>query len=124
MNSSLPPYRYNQEGFTVEPFGPKAWAIRSVPVILGRTADPVMVKEIVSDLIEPGISRGVDSVERLRRIVACRGAVKAGAVCTPDQCEQLIRQLRKMQNPFTCPHGRPTMVVFTKKKLDGLFERI
>ena len=114
----------NQEGFTVEPFGPKAWAIRSVPVILGRTADPVMVKEIVSDLIEPAISRGVDSVERLRRIVACRGAVKAGAVCTPDQCEQLIRQLRKMQNPFTCPHGRPTMVVFTKKKLDGLFERI
>ncbi len=114
----------NREGFSVEAFGPKSWAIRSVPVILGRTIDPETVKEIVSELIEPGIPREIENAERLRRIVSCRGAVKAGAVCTPEQCEQLIRQLRTTENPFTCPHGRPTMVVFSKKKLDELFKRI
>jgi DNA mismatch repair protein MutL len=112
-----------EEGFQVEPFGPQAWAVRTVPVILGRTTDPDTVREIIAELITPGFPRETDAAERLRRIVACRGAVKAGAVCTPEQCEQLVRQLRNTENPFTCPHGRPTMVVFSRKKLDELFRR-
>ncbi len=113
-----------EEGFDAEPFGPQAWAIRTVPVTLGRTADPDMVREIVAELVAPRSLRQDDAAEQLRRIVACRGAVKAGAACTPEQCDQLIRQLRTTENPFTCPHGRPTMVVFSKKKLDELFQRI
>ncbi len=113
----------DQEGFLAEPFGPSAWAIRTVPVTLGRTTDPGTVRDIISELIAPGFSREADAAERLRRIVACRGAVKAGAACTLEQCDQLIRQLRNTENPFTCPHGRPTMVFFSRKKLDELFRR-
>ncbi|NYT07072.1 MAG: DNA mismatch repair endonuclease MutL [Methanomicrobiales archaeon] len=112
-----------QEGFLIEPFGPQAWAIRTVPVTLGKTADPDTVREIVAELIAPGFPRGSDAAEHLRKIVACRGAVKAGAVLSPEQCDQLIRQLRTTENPYTCPHGRPTMVVFARKKLDELFRR-
>jgi DNA mismatch repair protein MutL len=112
-----------REGFVVEPFGPQTWAIRTVPVTLGRSIDPGEVREIIAELIAPGFPKEADAAERLRRIVACRGAVKAGAACTREQCERLIRQLRNAENPFTCPHGRPTMVFFTKKKLDELFQR-
>jgi DNA mismatch repair protein MutL len=57
-------------------------------------------------------------------MVACRGAIKAGAECTTDQCRQLLEQLARTKNPYTCPHGRPTMVLFGKRKLDELFKRV
>jgi DNA mismatch repair protein MutL len=112
-----------EEGFAIEPFGIQAWAVRTVPVTLGRQINPETVREIIAELIAPGFPKGVDRAEHLRRIVACRGALKGGTQMTPDQCEQLILQLRRTKNPFTCPHGRPTMVFFSKKKLDELFGR-
>jgi DNA mismatch repair protein MutL len=112
-----------EEGFSIEPFGIQAWAVRTVPVTLGRQIDPETVREIIAELIAPWFPKGVDRAEHLRRIVACRGALKGGTQMTPDQCEQLILQLRRTKNPFTCPHGRPTMVFFSKKKLDELFGR-
>jgi DNA mismatch repair protein MutL len=55
--------------------------------------------------------------------MACRAAIKAGAVCNKEQMIDLIRQLKKCRNPYTCPHGRPTMISFTKEELDRLFKR-
>lgn len=121
LTASLPALR--DEGFQVEEFGEHDFAVRSVPVTLGRSIDPGTVRDIVAELIAPGLPTIPDPAERLRRIIACRGAVKAGAVCTKDQCEQLVRQLFAAENPFTCPHGRPTMVSFPLKKLDGFFGR-
>ena len=121
LAASLPAIR--DEGFQIEEFGGHDFAVRSVPVPLGRSIDPGMVRDIVAEMIAPGISTGPDPAERLRRIIACRGAVKAGAVCTKDQCEQLVRQLFAANNPFTCPHGRPTMVTFSLKRLDEFFGR-
>ncbi|NTV00643.1 MAG: DNA mismatch repair protein MutL [Methanoregulaceae archaeon] len=121
LAASLPALK--DEGFLIEEFGRHDFAVRSVPVTLGRSIDPGTVRDIVAELIAPGISTGPDPVERLRRIIACRGAVKAGAFCTKDQCEQLVRQLCAAENPFTCPHGRPTMVSFSLKKLDEIFGR-
>jgi DNA mismatch repair protein MutL len=112
-----------EEGFAIESFGPHTWAVRTVPVSLGRQIDPEAVREIIAELIAPGFPKGVDAAEQLRRIVACRGALKAGARISADQCDQLILQLRRTRNPFTCPHGRPTMIFFSKKKLDELFGR-
>jgi DNA mismatch repair protein MutL len=112
-----------EEGFVIEEFGAQDFAVRSVPVVLGRHLDPGVVREIVAELIAPGTTHGPDRTEQLRRIIACRGAIKAGATCTREQCQQLVRQLRNAQNPFTCPHGRPTMIVLPLKKLDELFRR-
>jgi DNA mismatch repair protein MutL len=121
LAASLPALR--DEGFLVEEFGEHDFAVRSVPVILGRRIDPGTVRDIVAEMIAPGLPTIPDPAERLRRIIACRGAVKAGAACTLDQCEQLVRQLCAAENPFTCPHGRPTMVSFSLKRLDGFFMR-
>jgi DNA mismatch repair protein MutL len=112
-----------KEGFLIEEFGGQDFAVRSVPVTLGRNLEPGIVRDIIADLISPGSSPGPDQTEHIRRIIACRGAIKAGASCTREQCEQLIRQLRNARNPFTCPHGRPTMIVFPRKKLDEFFQR-
>jgi DNA mismatch repair protein MutL len=111
------------EGFLIEAFGPGTFLVRTVPVLLGQNIEPGEIRDIIAGIIAPGTIQGVDSREQIRRIVACRGAIKAGADCTLDQCRQLLEQLARTDNPYTCPHGRPTMVVFQKQKLDELFKR-
>jgi DNA mismatch repair protein MutL len=112
------------EGFLIDEFGPGTFLVRTVPVLLGQNIEPGEIQEIVAGIIAPGTERGVDTREQIRRVVACRGAIKAGADCSMDQCRQLLKQLARTDNPYTCPHGRPTMVVFRKQKLDDLFKRV
>jgi DNA mismatch repair protein MutL len=112
-----------REGFIIEEFGGDAFLVRAVPVILGRQEETQVIEDMVSDLVsgEPLLSIG--SRERITRIVACRGAIKAGTVCSREQCQRIVDQLRRTQNPFTCPHGRPTIIRYTRHDLDALFHR-
>jgi DNA mismatch repair protein MutL len=112
------------EGFTIEEFGSGTFLVRAVPVFLGRCEDPSQVREIISGILDEGIRTGVDAREKIRRLVACKGAIKAGTMCTSDQCARLISQLMATKDPWTCPHGRPTMIVFPRKKIDTLFRRL
>ncbi|NMB78948.1 MAG: DNA mismatch repair endonuclease MutL [Methanomicrobiales archaeon] len=112
------------EGFVLEGFGGDSFLVRAVPVVLGRIEDTVLIDEIISDLTNEQASESVTNRERITRVVACRGAVKAGTVCTREQCQRIVNQLRHTKNPFTCPHGRPTIIRFTRKDLDGMFRRI
>jgi DNA mismatch repair protein MutL len=112
------------EGFILEEFGGDAFLIRAVPVVLGRIEETTIIDEIISDLVSEEAAQAVSNRERITRIVACRGAVKAGMVCTREQCQRIVDQLRRVKNPFTCPHGRPTMIRFTRKELDTMFKRI
>jgi DNA mismatch repair protein MutL len=111
------------EGFILEGFGGEAFLVRAVPVVLGRIEETTIIDEIISDLVSGESAQAVSNRERITRIVACRGAVKAGTACTREQCQRIVDQLRRMKNPFTCPHGRPTMIRFSKKELDTMFKR-
>ena len=112
------------EGFILEEFGGDTFLVRAVPVVIGRVEDTTIIDEIISDLVSENTAQAVSNRERITRIVACRGAIKAGTVCTREQCQRIVDQLRRMKNPFTCPHGRPTMIRFTRKELDAMFKRI
>jgi DNA mismatch repair protein MutL len=113
-----------EEGFILEGFGGDSFLVRAVPVVLGRLEETTIIDEIISDLVSEEASQTVSNRERITRVVACRGAVKAGTVCTREQCQRIVDQLRQMQNPFTCPHGRPTMIRFSRKELDAMFHRL
>lgn len=110
-----------KEGFHIEPFGKDTWCVRSVPVVLGRCEDPDAIKEIISGALTGGQENRMR--ESVSRLVACRGAVKAGVILTPEQGEEIISQLSRTSEPYTCPHGRPTIVSFTRSKLEELFRR-
>jgi DNA mismatch repair protein MutL len=112
-----------QEGFVLEEFGRDTFLVRAIPVVLGKLEDTSMIDEMVSDLVSEEPVRGVNTRERITRIIACRGAIKAGTVCTREQCQRLIQQIRYAKNPFTCPHGRPTMLRFSRTDLDTMFKR-
>jgi DNA mismatch repair protein MutL len=112
-----------EEGFEIEDFGKDTFLVRAVPVVLGTLEQADLVNEIIDDLSRDDTSRSVSNRERITRIIACHSAIKAGTACTPEQCRRLLRQLRLAHNPFSCPHGRPTMVRFTREQLDAMFKR-
>ena len=112
-----------EKGFSLEDFGKDTYAVRMVPVILGKPGDGEMVRDIIGDLISLPRKRGPDSGEQLARTIACHGAVKAGTVLTSGQCQRLLDQLSRTNEPWTCPHGRPVMISFTRERLDVLFKR-
>jgi len=122
MKETIP---YLEEfGFRISEFGPDTFAVTAVPVILGTLEDPVMVHDIISDILSQGKIKDETGIfERVTKSIACRSAVKAGAVCSPSQMESLVKQLLRTENPYTCPHGRPTMVSFSRQELDKLFKR-
>ncbi|UYU19263.1 DNA mismatch repair endonuclease MutL [Methanoculleus submarinus] len=111
------------EGFVVDEFGRDTFAVRAVPAALGAVEDPGTVRETIADLLADESRTAPDRRERVTCIVACRGAVKAGALLTPDQQKRLIMQLARTKTPWTCPHGRPTVVAFDRRRLDGMFRR-
>ena len=110
-------------GFVLEEFGRDTFLVRAIPVVLGKLEDTTMIDEIISDLVSEEPSRTVNNRERITRVIACRGAVKAGTICTKEQCQRIVYQIRNTRNPFTCPHGRPTMLRFSRADLDAMFKR-
>ena len=112
-----------QEGFILEEFGKDTFLVRAIPVVLGKLDDTTTIDEMVNDLIGNDAVRGVNNRERIARVIACRGAIKAGTVCSIEQCKRLVQQIQYTKNPFTCPHGRPTMIRFSRAELDTMFKR-
>ncbi|WP_406656351.1 DNA mismatch repair endonuclease MutL [Methanolobus sp. ZRKC2] len=111
-------------GFAISEFGPNSYVVTTIPSIFGKLEDPSVIHDIISDLLSQGrIKEDTEVYDRLCSTMACRAAIKAGAVCTPEQMRELVRQLMLCENPYTCPHGRPTMLSFTKEELGRMFGR-
>ena len=111
-------------GFRISEFGPDTFAVTAIPRVLGKLEDPGLVHDIIIDILSEGKIKDETGIfDRVTKSIACRGAIKAGANCTYEQMDGLIEQLFKTQNPYTGPHGRPTMVSFNKEALDKLFKR-
>jgi len=102
-------------GFDIEEFGGGSYAVRAVPVVLGRQVNPDGVKELLSAIFSGVEKTGPSQIDAIRKMVACRGAIKAGTPLTREQCRTLLTELQQTAHPFSCPHGRPTMVISGKK---------
>ena len=112
-------------GFGISEFGDNTYVVTFVPEVFGRLENPEVVHDVVSDLLASGkVKKDTGISEKVCKTLACRAAIKGGAACNPRQMEELIEQLKKAENPYSCPHGRPTVVTFTKGELDRMFARI
>ena len=112
-----------EEGFVIEEFGKNTFAVRSVPLVLGKKIGTEILSDILTDLMDDSRKTIEEKKEKITSTIACRAAIKAGAVLTHEQMERLLNQLARTDLPYTCPHGRPTMILFSRSKLDSLFLR-
>ena len=111
-------------GFTVTRLAPDQLALRAIPTLLvGRDAAGV-VRDVLSDLLETGQSRGVqESINHLLATQACHAAVRAQRNLTLPEMNALLREMERTERADQCNHGRPTWVRLSLTDLDRLFMR-
>jgi DNA mismatch repair protein MutL len=111
-------------GFDLEPFGDNAALLRAVPEVMTSMPDLAAGLRDVLDAMEAGDDRVAEaSDERLLRAVCKRAAVKAGQGLTEMEMRRLIDDLEACANPWTCPHGRPTILEIGLDDLERRFGR-
>ena len=110
-------------GFLVEPFGDRSMILRGVPFVFGAPDSRSLFLDILDQLEESKPSSYETKLERIMKL-ACTSAIKAGDSVAEIEAKALLNQLEECENPYTCPHGRPTVIEMTRKELEKMFLRI
>lgn len=110
-------------GFNVSEFGFNTIIIRSHPAWISEDKAEDVIRKIVDIIIEKGSFDFDQFVWRLAATTACRMSVMANTYISPEEQEWILENIRYCDNPFTCPHGRPTIITYTRYELERLFKR-
>lgn len=109
-------------GFHFDEFGRNTMLMRTIPSVLGRFLAKESIHEIFSQLDEKTAIEFAKEEKLIRN--ACRSAVKARDSVELHEMSLILQQLQQCKQPFTCPHGRPTMIQFTIPELERRFKRV
>jgi DNA mismatch repair protein MutL len=114
-------------GYGIEELGESAVAVRSVPYIFGASAGLGFFTDIMDILIEDVVGKKIEDMTAVAmkiNYIACRAAVKANDRLSYIEAKALVERALRLDNPFTCPHGRPTVVKVERREIERLFKRI
>lgn len=111
-------------GFEIEPFGGREYSISAVPsLLLGMTEEEVFL-EMLDHLGADGTKDAFELFTARLATMACKAAVKGNHAMSPQEADKLIDELLTLENPYNCPHGRPTIISMTKTEIEKKFKRI
>lgn len=121
--------RANQEyfrefGFEIEPFGGKEYCISAVPSNLYGIAEETLFLDMLDHLAGEGEADALGLFTSRLATMACKAAVKGNHKMSALEADKLIDELLTLENPYHCPHGRPTIISMTKNELEKKFKRI
>ena len=111
-------------GFEIEHFGGREYAVRGVPANLFSIAKKELLMDMIDELSEDGSSHNPDIIYERVASMSCKAAVKGGHSLSAAEANELIDQLLSLENPYACPHGRPTIISMSKYELEKKFKRI
>lgn len=109
-------------GFEIELFGNNHIMIRGVPTIFGNPESEKFILQIIDNIED--LKNSYDLKGDKFASMACRAAIKANDIIHTMEMKKLLSQMELCENPFTCPHGRPTIVEISKKEIEKMFKRI
>lgn len=117
--------RFRQIGFEIEPFGGEEYAVRAVPDNLFGIAKKELLLEMLDSLAD-GLSTTMTPalIDEKIASMSCKAAVKGNNRLSAREVDTLIGELLTLENPYHCPHGRPTIIAMTKRELEKKFKRI
>lgn len=117
--------KYFQDiGFEIEPFGGREYAVRAVPDNLFSVAKKELLIEMIDDLSEDAGARTADMIHDRVATMSCKAAVKGNNHLSFAEADHLIDELLNLDNPYACPHGRPTIISMSRYELEKKFKRI
>ena len=115
---------FTEIGFELEPFGDREYAIRAIPDNLFSIAKKELFMEMLDNLSDDILKGSPDLIYEKVASMSCKAAVKGNHSMSAMEADHLIDQLLQLENPYACPHGRPTIISMSKYELEKKFKRI
>lgn len=115
---------FTRVGFEIEPFGGSEYAVRAVPDNLFSLAKKELLMEMLDGLSEDSGAAGPEAVYDRIASMSCKAAVKGNSRLSEQEADRLIDELLGLENPYACPHGRPTIISISKYEMEKKFKRI
>ncbi|MCR5647168.1 MAG: DNA mismatch repair endonuclease MutL [Acholeplasmatales bacterium] len=115
---------FNDIGFSLEQIGDTDFVIRTVPLWAKFDNFEAIAYDVIAKMIENNKVNVAYFREAISKMVACKASIKANHALSRIEIDSLIERLNKCNNPFTCPHGRPTIIKLSTEELEKMFERI
>lgn len=115
---------FTEFGFEIEEFGSGAYAVRSMPVDLYGCNERKLFTEILDELVENPMKGTPEVILNKLASMACKAAVKGNHKLSETEALALIDELLTLENPYHCPHGRPTIISMSKYEIEKRFKRI
>ncbi|MBQ7680297.1 MAG: DNA mismatch repair endonuclease MutL [Butyrivibrio sp.] len=117
---------FEKLGFNIENFGGREYAMRAVPAeLFGCSSEKAMFLEVLDELSEESHQEDIPDVIGMKiASMACKASVKGNSRMSAAEMEALIDELLQLDNPYNCPHGRPTIIKMSKYELDKKFRRV
>jgi DNA mismatch repair protein MutL len=111
-------------GYQIEPFGGNAYAIRAVPMELFGSQPEALLRDTLDEIMESKLSGDPQDILSRIATASCKAAVKGNRPLSEAEAKALIDELLTLDNPYHCPHGRPTMIELSEADIERRFKRI
>lgn len=115
---------FEKLGFELEAFGGEEIALRGIPQDLYGTDEKQLFLSVLDELAESPVRGTPDVITAKLASMSCKAAVKGNQTLSFEEAKELLRQLFSLENPYHCPHGRPTMFSMSKYEMEKKFKRI
>lgn len=111
-------------GIELEPFGDNSFIGHSHPAWFADKDVEAMIREMVDYFLTDHTLSVAKFLNKATALIACKASIKAGMDISRQEAQRLLDDLRECENPFNCPHGRPTMTHYSDRDLERMFKRI
>ena len=115
---------FRKVGFEIEVFGDNDIKVDAVPYNIINIGNQKLLMDMIDSFADSKNKEHYDSVAEKIASVACKKSIKANYVLTEEEVKELLRELFKLENPYNCPHGRPTIISLSKQEFEKKFGRI
>lgn len=114
----------DEVGIYLEEFGPTSYVVREFPTWFPEGEETEIIEEMIEQILH---KRKVD-IGKIREeaaiMMSCKRSIKANHYLTQEDMERLLKDLAQVENPYTCPHGRPVLIHFTTYEIEKMFKRV
>ncbi len=115
---------FHKMGFEIEPFGSREYSVHAVPANLCGLDGKALFTELLDSLEREKVGQDLEIFTDRLADMACKAAVKGGDELSRQEADRLIDELLTLENPYHCPHGRPTIISMSRTELERKFKRI
>lgn len=111
-------------GIELESFGPTTIIVRTIPTWIPQNLVNEYLRDIINSVINCKVINKGKMYDNLAKTLSCKKSIKANMSITELEVTELMKKLDECDMPYTCPHGRPTIIKFTKYELEKMFKRV